>query len=212
MEYKLFEATVIDIDDLDKQGKIKIKILPEQEGVFDEDLPWAIPFVSDCSNDVLSNNLPQVNSTIRVLVDALWKRFFYLPNMYFYGLWDFNKISSKLNNINNINKDYKNLHFHLYKDGSLQFHNDEDGSNGFINKNGSYSIFDKDGNIIMNVKVGSKFTLGNGTNHLGAILKELIQDLSELHTEGSPTNHTSPTLTTQMNLLLPKLESIFETE
>lgn len=212
MEFEMYKATVIDIDDVDKQGKIKIRILPQLEGLMEDELPWAIPFITTCAKGSLMNDLPEVGSTIRVLVDDKWKRFYYLANMYFYNLFDFNKVSSKLQNLENVNGDYKNLHFHMYKDGSLMFHNDDDGSNGFIHKNGSYQLFDKDGNNIMYVSLNSKFTMKNDMYSLGSILKELMNDLADLHTEGSPTNHTSPTLTTQMASLLPKLESLFDTE
>lgn len=148
MELNLYDALVVSIDDKDKKGKIQIQILPEQKDVKKADLPWAIPFSSINSISILSLDLPEQNSMIRVLVDKYWRRFYYLSNRFFTELFDFSKIDSILGEVDEIaNKDYKNLTFRLYLDGGLDFHNNNDGSHGFIHKSGAYSMFDKDGKI-----------------------------------------------------------------
>lgn len=248
-DFKLYDATVIDTDDKDKQGKIKIKILPYFEKIQDEGLPWAIPFIQDSTSKTLANDLPSVGSTIRVLVSDNWKRFYYLGNRYFYNLFDFSKVSDKLSKLSNIDTNYKNVIFRMFEDKSLTFHNISDGSHGFIQSSGSYVYFDKDGSIItssekdikithkgkleyqndgdISIKSKGKFevksdmsmdlkskgliNIANNTQSLGGILLELMTDLSTLTTVGSPTNHTSPTLTSQMTTLMSKLESLLKT-
>lgn len=279
-DFKLYNATVIDTDDEDKQGKIKIRIQPYFEKIEEKGLPWAIPFIQDSTSKTLSNDLPSVGSTVRVLVSNNWKRFYYLGNRYFYNLFDFSKVSDKLSNLDNINTDYKNIIFRLFEDGSLTFHNISDGSHGFIQSSGSFVYFDKDGSIITssekdikvthkgelnyendgkmtihtkddlsiqsdknismksssntNIEATSKLSekgnsveiksdtsidiksqalidIGNTTSSIGKILLELMTDLSSLTTIGSPTNHTSPTLTAQMTSLITKLSATFKT-
>lgn len=167
MELNLFDAEVIDIDDEDKKGKIKIRILPNLKDVKENDLPWAIPFSSINSTTTMSNDLPEVGSIIRVLVDINWIRYYYLSNRFFYDIFDFDgKVKPALDNATEISdKEYKNIVFRLYLDGGLEFHNNSDGSHGFIHKSGSYSIFDKDGYIILNDKDGNLYkTSSSGVN------------------------------------------------
>jgi len=153
MDLSLYKAKVIDIDDKDKKGKIKIQVLPELKDVQVKDLPWALPFSSFNSSSVFSNSPLEVNSLIWVLIDPLWKRFYYIGNMYFYNLFDFDSVKNVLDSASEIsNKDYKNLSFRMFQDGGLEFHNNSTGEHGFIHKSGSYSIFDKDGKIYFSGK------------------------------------------------------------
>jgi|WetSurMetagenome_2_1015567.scaffolds.fasta_scaffold03945_6 hypothetical protein len=147
----LKDATVIDIDDTDKKGKVKVKIMPDLMDVEDDLLPWAIPFNSLNSTTIFSNDLPEVDSVIRVLVTSNWQRVYYLQNRFFENLFNFDTVDTQLSTITEINnKEYKNLVFRMYLDGGLDFHNNDSGEHGIINKNGSYIFFDKDGKIIIN--------------------------------------------------------------
>ena len=208
MELNLYKAVVVDIKDNDKQGKIKLRILPELEKVDDELLPWAVPFISMCSTNRLMNDLPEINSTVRVLVDKYWKRFYYLSNAYFYNIFQYNKVESVLSKVS-VDTTYENIKFNLYEDGGLEFHNKKDGSHGFIHKSGSYAIFDKNGSIVCETP-NQTIKLSNTVDSLGSLLEELITDLSGLTTVGSPTTQTSPTLTTQMETLLPKVKKLLK--
>ena len=148
-ELSLYTAIAVSIDDEDKQGKVRIRILPEQEKLDEDLLPWAMPFILHLSENTLQNDLPEEGSTIRVLVDKTWKRFYYLGNRYFNGLYDFSKVTDALDSasVENVDKEYKNLHFMLYADGTLTFHNDSDGSHGIIQSTGSFAVLNADGSI-----------------------------------------------------------------
>lgn len=233
IDLKMFNALVIDIDDEEKQGKIKIRILPFQQDVEESMLPWAIPFDSKCSENTLNMDLPQINSVIRVLVDKTWKRFYYLQNKYFYALFNFSKISDKLSTLSNVNTEYSNIIFRLYQDDALSFHNNKDSSHGYIHSNGSYVYVNSEGSVIVssekdikcsvkgkqeysgdgNIKLNSTksgmLTIGNSIATLGGILAELMDDLANLVTQGSPSSQTSPQLTAQMNILKQKLNKVF---
>ena len=102
MELKLYTAKVIDIDDTDKKGKIQIRILPELKDVANNDLPWAIPFSSYNSSSIFSNDPLEVGSIIRVLVDKYWKRFYYIGNMSFYNIFNFDNVTSSLDQASEI--------------------------------------------------------------------------------------------------------------
>ncbi len=66
------------------------------------------------------------------------------------------------------------------------------------------------GEFNIKVKTPSLIDIGNTVSGLGEILSELCQDLASLTTVGSPATHTSPTLTSQMMSLLPKIKGTFK--
>lgn len=209
MELLLKNARVIDINDPDKQGKIKIRILPELEMVEESLLPYAIPFSTTLSESEISNNLPLINSTIRVLVDKYWKRFYYIGNRYFYNLFDFSKVSDKLNNINDINKDYENIKFTLHRDGGLEFHNTLDSSHGYIHKSGSYILMDSDGNIKADSKA-NKITVKNDITDLKTILDNIESILENVVTPMNLVAPNGPVIYNQATTDLPLIKQTIE--
>lgn len=270
-DLNLMTAKVVDINDKDKQGKIQINIESKFKNFKKDLLPWAIPLFSDTSSDTMSFNPPSVNSQVWILVDKYYKRFYYLTNRYFYNLFDFSKVSGLLDKCNKINKDYQNITFRYFKDKTLIFHNNEDGSSGIITSQGTLIYIDKDGDYVRNIEkneivevkgdreevvkgntnikingnsettIDGKNTikskslsyssdneisikskgidlieLGNNVSTLGQILNELCQDLASLETvgialpEGSTEKHLSPSLTLQMNTLIPKIRRTFK--
>ncbi len=200
LNLKLYEAKIIDTEDSTKKRLVKIRILPEHIDVRDSDLPWAAPFTSVHSADEMENDLPQKDSIIYVLVDSLFKRFYYLQGKFFYNLFDYSKVESALSNASSISdKNYNNIKFRLYEDGGLEFHNKKDGSHGFIHKSGSYSIFDKDGNCILDV--GSKEVKINATG-------KVVIDGQNIELNGNTKNFvTHAELNTALQTMLTTLNS-----
>lgn len=162
MDLKLYKAYVIDIDDEEKKGRVKIKIFPEFEKIEDTDLPWAVPFNNQNSENCLTNDLPEQDSTILVLVDKYFKRFYYLTNAYFQKIFDYAKAEEVFDFVDTteLDKTYKDIKFRLFKDGSLEFHNNNDGSHGFIQSTKSWQIFDKEGNIHQHVNDDAHILVG----------------------------------------------------
>lgn len=150
-DLQLETAKVVDIDDKDKSGKIQINIESKFKNFKKDLLPWAIPLISDTSDSTMDFNPPKVGSQIWVLVDKYYKRFYYLSNRYFYNLFDFSKVSGLLDKCDKINKEYKNLRFSYFADGSVIFHNNEDGSSGIINSQGTLIYIDKEGSLIKKI-------------------------------------------------------------
>lgn len=66
------------------------------------------------------------------------------------------------------------------------------------------------GDITLKSKTPSLIEIGNTVTTLGYILTEICQDLSSLTTQGNEYTQTSPTLTSQMLILLPKIKSAFK--
>ncbi len=174
-ELTLETAKVVSVDDPDKQGKIQINIEPKMKGVKKELFPWAIPLFSNTSSNTLGNHPPKENSQVWVLVDKYWKRFYYLSNRYFYNLFDFSKAKGLLDKCDKIDKSYKNLDFTYYEDGTLVFHNNEDGSSGIITSSGTSLYVDKDGNFINDINNDYKINVKNNKEEV--ITKDDIKDV-----------------------------------
>jgi len=178
-ELCLRKAIVINIDDPDKKGKIQVRVLPDLKNVEDNLLPWAIPYSSLNSTSIMSNDLPEVNSIVRVFVREDYQRVYYMLNQYFYSLFDFNKVDSALSKISTISdKQYKNIVFRLYIDGGLEFHNNSTGEHGFIHKSGNSIYMDKDGKILLK---GQEINL-NGNSKQFVTWTELNTALSQFVT------------------------------
>lgn len=141
-------AKVVDINDPSKKGMIQINIESKMANIKKNLLPWAIPLFSNISDGTMNNHLPKVGSQCWILVDKYYKRFYYLSNRYFYNLFDFSKINGLLDKCDKINKDYQNIRFNYYEDGTLLFHNNSDGSSGIITSSNTCLYIDKDGSFI----------------------------------------------------------------
>lgn len=166
-EYILTQGIVVDINDLEQKGKIKVQILPELQGVSIENLPWAIPFTSMQGASTQSNLLPEKESLVRILVRKDWQRFYYLGNYFFESKFDFSAIVSKLVGAG-VSSTYKDINFTLFEDGSLQFQNRSNGESGYIHSSGSYSVFKSNGDIVNYTSATSKVTTEGGQVELTA--------------------------------------------
>jgi len=191
------QAIVISVDEATSKGGIRIKILPELKDVPDDKCPIAYPFFSYNSENELSNDMPEENSIIRVLVNECFTIFYYLPNQIFSSLFDYASVTTKLGDAPEISgTDYKDLKFRMYRDGGLEFHNKETVEHGFIHSSGSYVAMDEDGNIIVN-GAGNKLKVYNDTINLKEILddiqgiiKNIITPSNLIDGEGKPVTYS----------------------
>jgi hypothetical protein len=149
IELKLYTGKVISVDDEDKKGRIQIKILPEMKDVNDSDCPFLEYFFGNSSEDELVQDFPPVNTLVWCLCDENFYDKYYLGRRNIKGTYDFDTVKDLLDSIDDItysDTDYKSLKFYLYEDGSLFFHNKSEGYRGFLHKDSTYDLYDKDGN------------------------------------------------------------------
>lgn len=142
-ELNLYKATVISNDDPDQTGKVQIRIEPELTDVPENDLPWAVPFISEASGSTMGKDVFVVGSVVWCLVDSLWQRFYFLGNKYFESHFNFSQVESALSELD-VNTTYKNLKFTLAGDGSILFQNVSTGDCGYLHATGSYLLINKD--------------------------------------------------------------------
>lgn len=146
-------ALVIDNVDENKLGKIQVRVLPELNGVIEEDLPWIIPYnQSDqgTSNGVGKHDIPDIGAYIRVMImDKYWQDIRYLhegsniSGFYIYEEFEDVKIDEMED------PEYPQPKFAKTKDGIIKFHNTENGETGLIHPTGSYVFMDKNGDVFV---------------------------------------------------------------
>lgn len=163
-DLKLYTGKTISIDDPDKQGKVQVSIESISEGWKKDLLPWAIPLISNVSNNTMEMHLPSVGSQLWILMDKYCKRFYYISNRYFYNLFDFSKVSGLLDKCNKIDKEYKNIDFKYFADKTLVFHNNSDSSSGIITSQGTLIYLDKDGSLVKEITKDEIITVNGDKN------------------------------------------------
>jgi len=161
-------AEVIDINDPDKKGKIKIKILPEFNDMSEDLLPWAKPFITTGMTDKEYDfHPPTVGSKILILTDDKFRTFYYVHGIMIEGLFDYDAIKTKLDTVSEMtDTEYPNVDFTLLNDGSISFYNRQTGDNGFIHNSGTYYIIDSNGYVYLSESSGNKITIDSSGTKL----------------------------------------------
>lgn len=149
------EAVVIDNNDPDKKGKVKVRILPEMLDFKEADLPWVgIYSMSMGQNADYGEHIVLENdSNIRVLIEdwPFLKRIRYISDDYLEQQYIYTAFSTT--GVSEIGtQTYPQPSFKCYKDGTIDFHNSETGEHGVFFKDGGYFLVDATGNIYCNSK------------------------------------------------------------
>jgi hypothetical protein len=152
IELKLYTGKVISTDDEDIKGRIQIKILPEMKDINDDDCPFLEPFFGNSSEDEIIQDFPPTNTLVWCLCDENFYDKYYLWRRNIKGTYDFDTVKNlldKFSDADSSDSDYQYLKFYLYEDQSLAFHNSNNGEHGFLHKNETYTLYDKDGNLFI---------------------------------------------------------------
>jgi hypothetical protein len=209
-------AKVIDNKDPDCTGKLKLRIMPEFNGIDISLLPWCRPFIlhGNGNPNAGSHNIPSNDEMIKCIIrDKFWKNIEWLngdfvDGFYPYSKIDFSKISELTSQI------YPNPNLELFSDGSFTFRNINTGESGIYNSNGSYIIFDSTGKIIEKSNLGisldgdtsGKIKIKNSTATLHTILKDTISIVKNIITPLNLVDSLkAPVVYSQVTADLPKI-------
>lgn len=143
-------AKVEDINDPEKKGRIRVRVLPQLKDVKKELLPWYDPFEGTSTGEEMSFNPPKIGSLVLVQVtSSTFKKGFYCSSLHTRNLFNYDVISDSLSNIDEISDtSYPNVKFKLLEDGSIMFNNTNTGDLGIFHSTGSYSIIRGNGSLI----------------------------------------------------------------
>lgn len=176
------EAEVVDNNDPDKKGKIKIRILPEMQDFQENMLPWSAVYSnqSGLSQDVGEHKIFEIGSLIRVIIeDEYYKKIRYISDDYIEGFYIYD--SCDVSSISELDaQTYPQPYFKITKDGTIEFHNTISGEKGTLFKGGGYILHDKNGNIF--VKPSSKIKIYNDSTSLKTILSDIQSIILDLVT------------------------------
>lgn len=189
--YYVRRAKVINIDDSQYDGnklsRIQLQILPEMKDITDDSLfCWADPMFheSGISNDTTSHNLPEKDSFVTAFIlDPYFQTVRYGKGIYIEGFAAYEKWEQIQNNqiIQSDDIDSQTypqpMKFEIFKDGSFYYRNTESGETGLIHNSGTYTVFDKNGNI---KNYGKDKSIKNYNNKGNIELKDSGQILLEL--------------------------------
>lgn len=161
---KIYIAKVVDNNDPEKLGKIKIRIIPEMED-FDEDLlPWAGIYKHGLGtgNSTAVHEVPENNTFVRVVVEdwPFFKIIRYISDDFIEGKSQYDQFGVNISELSE--QSYPQPSFKKYSDGTIVFHNSQTGEHGSYFPNGSYFFIDSEGapHIFLSDK---KLSLKNNT-------------------------------------------------
>ena len=154
LEMKMYLAKVIDNNDTNsdqgaKLSRVKVKVLPEMNGIKDEFLPWVRPFFTNQNSRI--HNPPEIGQTIWVFfVDEYWHDGYYVTGLFVDGQVDYAGVDSSLQNITEgPDLTYPNLKFYQFPDTSILFINTDTGDKGIYQANGTYMFINADGDVYL---------------------------------------------------------------
>lgn len=163
--YKLRIGIVTNKNDTDEKGKVQVRIMPDLEGVKENDLPWARPFfTSGMDKNNYSMELPEVGADVFCLIKEDYRSLYYLHGIFVDGFFDYEGVvKSQLDNIDELSDSaYPNINFKLVNDGTIFFHNPKNGDIGLIHNTGTYIIINNSGEGYFNLN-GTIFSIIDGT-------------------------------------------------
>jgi len=216
LEYR--KAVVLDNIDLDKEGRIKVRILPEMNGVDESLLKWIYPFLLPGGGGQNgTHDVPEIGEYVTVVIkDKYWINIEYISADYTIDNYPYSSFETIAGNISELGSQTypQPKYLRKFNDGTIMFHNSDTGESGIYNNNGSYIIFDSTGKIIEKSNYGisldgstsGKIKIRNSSATLHTILKDTITVLKNLITPLNLVDSLkSPVVYTQVGVDLPKM-------
>ena len=207
---KLYKGKVVSLDDPDKKGRIQIQVLPELSDIPSSDSPWCMPMFGQQINNIA------INDILWCLIGDSWQtnEMYYMPKYFVNGLIDFTDVTDILNNVTDSGTNtYKDLKFTLYPDGSLIYFNMNSGEKGLIQKDNSYFVWDKDGNVFIKsigkIKIYNSVSLKDILKDLQDVVKNMLTPLSWIDGSGKPVTYTNAISDlTKINTVLTNINTL----
>ena len=215
------EAQVIDNNDPDRKGKVKVRILPDMLNFENDLLPWISIYTqkNGISSEIGEHKVLENNTYIRVLIEdyPYMKRIRFISDDYIEGLYVYNKADGlEITELGS--QSYPQPTFQITKDGTIIFHNSDTSEHGTFFKDGSYFLHASNGNFYVNTK-GKKLKIYNDQYTLKEIfvdfqevLLDLVTPLNIIDSRGAPCTFTKAGVDlTKINQALTKLNALLET-
>jgi len=188
IEPRYYLGVVVDnndsvLPDKKKMGRIKIKLIPEFEGIMDKDLPWVRPFMLPVAN---SFTTPEIGDKVYIVsLDDYFQSLFYL------GVAAFDSGRTQAAAYSQAAKfasgQYPNLKVEQYKDGTCIFRDSATGDIGVVHKSGAIIAISSDGKVAIQNDSGSLFSV---LDNILSIIQHVIVGANWVGNMGIPLIYT----------------------
>jgi len=144
-----------------KLGRIQAKVLPEGKDVLDSMCPWFRPFLATTDSSEYSFNPPPEGALVWLISTPEFQNIaFYLPASFIDGFFNTVAIESGLAAITEADVGtYPDIAFTKTADGSIMFHNKNNGAMGIMHKSGSYVVITEAGQIVQRSSLTSSIQM-----------------------------------------------------
>lgn len=163
IDVQLYTGEVVDTEDPDKKGKVKVRLLPEMKDAQEDHLPWLYPFaLQSMTEDAYSHIFPEEGSLVWCFFTSeSFHTGFFISAVFLEDLFDYSAIEDAIDDIPEVPAvQYPQAKFTRYNDGTLVFTNTETGDMGIYHSSGTYTVIDQDGGVF--VKSNKNIKLYNG--------------------------------------------------
>jgi len=211
---KEYYAQVVDNNDSQKKGRIKIRVPELHWGIIDTDLPYAK------QDKEFSSFIPEIGEVIVVYsVDRFYKKWFYQSNISLEEKHEHNDFENNVKSKIGSTSQYPNTKYLRFKNGATIAFDSSLGNPeiSLYSPKESWVFIDKDGKV--KIKASSdieiltegKISLKSSSADLKMILTDLLNALIAMQTMGSPALHTvHPQTITKFNTVLSDISNLLK--
>ena len=182
LNYKLYKGEIVSNNDTKNEGRKQIRILPYMESVKDDDCLWCSPFLYGVGEPTVLKYLPiPIGTKMYVLSqqDYSFVSGYWVSPWHVKSLFDFDGPKDEIEGLNEVEPNsltLDNFQFEQDPSGNIYFRNINNGNTGIFHHSGSYTLFDKDGNISINSVGEVSINNGDSSKKVARIEDAVLSD------------------------------------
>jgi len=217
VEFRLLKGQVVDNNDPDKLGRLKIRVYPELVDVKESLLPWVERFKGVSTDGRQVFDPLSVGTLLWVLVSEDWTLFYWVGEYNQNGKISFSDVESTLSSITDLGSfSYEFCRVQTYEDGTIILHNLDSGTLGIIHSSGSYVILSSDGGVLIksgnsefSIDETGKYKISTGSVDLKSTLEDMQSVIANIITPANLVgNLGAPVIYNQVAADLPKIQGV----
>jgi hypothetical protein len=163
IDVQLYTGEVVDTNDPDQKGRVKVRLLPEMKDAQESHLPWVYPFlIQSMTEDAFSHIYPDQGSLVWCFFTSdSFHTGYFISSVFLEDIFDYSVVEDAISNISEVQSpQYPQAKFTKYSDGTVVFTNTDTGDMGVYHSSGTYTVIDRDGGVF--VKSNKNIKLYNG--------------------------------------------------
>ena len=155
---KIYKGIVVSNNDLEKLGRLQVRLNPEFKDVPEDLLPWLRPFLYQDITNVLLEEGAQIWC---FFLDDYFKQGYWISTQHIDCYFNYDEVFSQLNSISDLDlQEYPQPQFQRFSNGTIFFNNTITNDIGIFHTSKSYCMIDSSGSIILSNSF-NKFSILN---------------------------------------------------